>query len=454
MSIWQNWKGRQGQHQSNDVAKAIISNATLPEVLEQGHGFKRSKCFTYIWCALLTLLFIWFSVAPIQELIIAQGQVMPISQIKTLHHLEGGLVKTVHVAEGDIVSKKDVLVTLSAASTGQDLKQLKIRQAHLTLSKIRLTALIAGKEPDFSKWANRYPDLVRDERTLYQSARKKLKKEILILQSKLLQRRSEIDAAQHETEAHADHVRLLQDKVTHKEALFQKQLTTRDDFTEAKTDLQMAKGRKILSQGKLAQAKLLFSEAEIKLEEAQAAARNTYSESHSRVARELAELEETMLKFKDRVTRLEITSPFNGIVQQLVPRAPGEVIKPGELVANIVPLDDDMVVQTQISPADIAQVEVGDDVKVKVSAYDPNIFGKLNGKVKKISASTLQAKEGAPYYKAYIHLEKKYFKKSGTKYYLLPGMEVQAEIITGAKSLMKYLFKPVYNSLDKAFVEK
>lgn len=451
--MWQWAKSARSQN-PGDVAKTIINSAALPEVLEHGPFFKRSKRYTYYCCIIISFLIVWFSIARIQELVIAQGEVIPISQIKNISHLEGGLVKSVHVAEGDIVKEGDVLVTLSASGSGQDLKQLQVRRAHLALNKIRLAALMKDQDPDFSKWQRSHPKLVNDVRALYLNARNKLKKELLILESRLLQSRSEIEASELEYQTNQKHVSLLREKVAHKQTLFKKQLTTRDDFLEAQTDLQVAKARKIASQGKLAKAKLMFKEAEIKLEEAQVKAQNTYSEGHAQVARELAELEETLLKFKDRVTRLSIVSPFNGIVQQLVPRASGEVIKPGDVVANIVPLDEEMVIQTQILPADIAQVKVGDPVKIKVSAYDSNIFGTLNGKVQKISASTLQTQDNAPFYKAHIHLEQKHFERNGIKHFILPGMEVQAEIITGAKSLMKYIFKPIYNSLDRAFVER
>ncbi|MEM7620439.1 MAG: HlyD family type I secretion periplasmic adaptor subunit [Pseudomonadota bacterium] len=432
----------------------LLNALVLPEVLETGRLSQFSQQFTYTICGILTLALIWMSVAQIQELIIAEGQIIPSGLIKKIQHLEGGLVREVKVSEGDLVEKGDTLVLLQSTGPGQDLNQLRVRRIHLFLSEIRLSALIAAEEPDFSLWREKYPKIVKDQYNLYNSAKKKIRKEKLILQSKILQNKAELKSARLEYTANIQQAQLYLEKVKIKNELFKKRLTSREDYLEARTEYQTAKARQILAEGKLAKNKLLLSEANIKLQEAEAEARNKFAEEYSQLSRELAELEETINKFNDRVVRLRIVSPIRGIVQQLVPKAPGEVIKAGELVANVVSLEDDMIVQSQIAPSDIAQVKVGDKVNVKISAYDPNLFGTLNGTVQKISASTFQTKDGVAYYKAQIHLEKNYFKRSNLKHLVLPGMEAQAEIITGAKSLMKYMLKPIYRSLDTAFSER
>lgn len=454
LKFWKWTFSKKERRANGDVQDDIADTLVLPEVLEKNSLSKVSKKFTYYTCFLICIACIWFSIAQIQELVIAPGQVIPSGMIKKIHHLEGGLVEDVHISEGDIVEKGDLLVTLSSSGPGQDLKQLEVRKVHLTLSGIRLSALLAGEKPDFSNWLEQYPKLVQDQNNLYQTAFKRNEQKILALRSKILQSKSEIRAFNLEHKANLEQAQFFQQKVEIKRRLLKKGYSSRKDYLDAQTEYQTAKAREVASAGKLSKAQLQLTEANINLEEAKAETRNTYSEEYTRLSRELDELKQTITKFKDRVQRLQVRSPFKGIVQELIPQASGEVIKAGDLVANIVGLNEDMIIQAEVAPADIAQIKIDDIVNIKVSAYDSNIFGFLPGKVKKISASTFQKQDGTPYYKALIHLDKSYFEKNEVRHLILPGMEVQAEIITGAKSLVKYMLKPVYNSLNTAFTER
>jgi HlyD family secretion protein/adhesin transport system membrane fusion protein len=180
----------------------------------------------------------------------------------------------------------------------------------------------------------------------------------------------------------------------------------------------------------------------------------TLSEERSKIAGELAELKEQISKQKDRVDRLVVRAPRHGIVQELAQRAPGEVVKPGDVVASIVPLDRSIVAEVRVQPDDIGHIKEGDPAEIKLSTFDSAVFGVVKGSVSHLSATTFETAKGELFYKAIITMDQDHVGHKGAERPILPGMVVEADIITGAKSLVRYLLKPVYRSLDAGFTER
>jgi HlyD family secretion protein/adhesin transport system membrane fusion protein len=208
------------------------------------------------------------------------------------------------------------------------------------------------------------------------------------------------------------------------------------------------------SERKLAMAKEALPEAEAALAEADAQARKLWSEELAKASSELAEVKESIRKQTDRVERLVVRAPIRGRVQNLLQRSPGEVVPPGATVLRIVPTGGDLVAEVRVRPEDIADVKEGDKAEVKVSAFDFTRFGKLKGEVSSISATTFETEDHQLFYKAVIRLDPK--RSAGFTPYarLQPGMTVDADIISGSKSLLRYLLKPVFRGMDVAFSER
>ena len=207
-----------------------------------------------------------------------------------------------------------------------------------------------------------------------------------------------------------------------------------------------------------------MSEAESALAQADAVAAQKIAEERTKATSDLAETERQVAKFSDRFERLLVRAPSAGLVQELAPKAAGEVLKPGDVVARIVPSGFELVAEVRIDPKDSGHIKAGAHAEVKFATFDSAIFGTVPGKVERISATTFSPQFGAPpfhgqsaaepYYKAIIRLEHPYVGSGPAKRPITPGMVVQAEIVTGAKSIVRYLLKPVYNSLDVAFTER
>ncbi len=446
------WKSLIDRHAGDDTITG--QRLTLPAALEDGRIPGALGHLSYFASALILAALIWGSIAQIRELAITHGQVIPSSSVKLVHHLEGGIVEDVLAKEGQIVEQNAPLLHLRPTAAKSDLRQAHVRAAHLTLQKIRFSAHISGQTPDFGELGKRYPKLAEDELDVFLATQKQLEKEIHILHTRITQREVELEAALKEFESLSRQVDIQKEKLEIRERLLKEGYTSRRGYLEAKSEFESARARAISAEGRLEATREQLTEAKSQLPKFKAEAHSKTSEDRAKVAAELAELEQSLYKHQDRVDRLQIRAPVRGIVQELIPRTKNEVVKPGELVAKVVPLDEDVVAEVQVQPKDIGHVNVGDEAELKISTYDPNIYGVVKGTVEKLSATTFQKENGEPYYKATIKIDKNHVGSGKTKKLILPGMVVQADIITGAKSLVRYLLKPVYRSLNAAFTER
>ena len=172
------------------------------------------------------------------------------------------------------------------------------------------------------------------------------------------------------------------------------------------------------------------------------------------VANELAEVEQTLIRLIDRANRLNVVSPVSGIVQALSINSINAVVEPGKIILRIVPINDELIVESRILPKDIGHVHIGQSADVKIDSYNSSRYGSINGKVKHISATTYLDEKNNPYYRAEITLDKSWVGDNPEVMKIIPGMTVAANIETGAKSILAYLIRPVSRGLDNAFTER
>ncbi len=443
-----------GQKKAAARNNAPSKRLTLPLVLEEGRAPNISKALLMICSGFITACVIWASVTQIRELTIAPGQVKPSGSIQLVQHLEGGLVADIVVSEGEIVEKGAPLIRLQPIAAQSDLGQVKVRVANLAIQKERLSALIDDRKPDFSKWQKDYAHLVSEQVTALEAIRNQREAERQTLVSRVETRDGEVASYVEQLENINNQARIQAEQLKIKQGLMAEGLTSKAVFLESKRLHERALGESLSLKGQLKTAQEALNEARIQLLELDTEYREKMTEERTRVSGEYSELAESLGKHEDRVARLLVRAPITGIVQELVPKAVGEVIKPGGLVAQVVPMDHELIAEVHIQPKDIGHVKVGDPAEVKVTTYDPARFGGIDGEVRKISASTFRTEKGEPYYKAVIGLSRKYVGLKQEAHQVLPGMVVNAEIVTGAKSLTRYLLKPVYRSLDSAFTER
>ena len=430
---------------------AVPEYLALPLELEDGRpAYFHGKMLRY--CAIgIAVAAFWATATPIRELAIAPGQIMPEGDVRSVQHLEGGIVATVVAQAGAAVHKGDPILILADDQAGRDLRQYKVRAEALSLQKQQLNALLNATVLDLRPAVGGDPDLASAQRGVFSTRLKARLDEGRTMKARVEQRLSEISGAESEIEGFKRVVGIQTESLATRVELLKKGLSTKRELLAAQVALEQAKSQQVAAEGRLATSRQQLTEARSQVEGAEADARKLWSEEMARIEGEFGETQQAIAKLTDRVDRLTVRSPADGIVQFIVPRSAGEVVKPGDTVARVVPVDAPLQAEVEVRADDIGHVKLGDPADVKVSTFDPSVYGKLHGKVMAVSASTFQRQNGEYYFKATIALDQVTLSGSAP---VSAGMVVSAEIVTGAKSFARYLLKPVFKTFGPAFAEK
>ncbi len=397
---------------------------------------------------------IWASITPVNEVAVTQGEVVPSGHNHVVQHLEGGIVKEIRVSDGELVTKGDVLVLIEPSATKSDLQQVQARHAILKLQLVRLNAILNEEIPNFEKYDKKYPELVLSENEIYQAQLKSRKSQIRVAQTKVNQREQELKREKSRAVYLKRELEVLRLQADMREDLASRGLVSRAEYLDRKAELSETETQYYQTLSNIRVAKEAKQEAEQSLVELEDRLYESVKVEIGKVSGELAELDQNLVKFKDRVNRLEVTAPVSGVVKGLVVNTIQSVIKPGETIMEIVPSGDELIVESKINTSDIGHIYAGQEADIKVNSYDPQRFGTVKGEVKQISASTFLDEERQPYYRAKIALQKHYIGNNPDRYHVIPGMTVQADIKTGEKSVLDYLLKPVYRGFQNAFQER
>ena len=404
--------------------------------------------------ALVAGLLVWSAVAPIRELSIAHGQLVPLYEVRSVQHLEGGIVDEILVTEGQLVDKGQPLMRLQPAGMESELATLRVRAHNLSLEKMRAEALLAHRDMDTRSLGDISADLIANHVQVHQLRLEQRTKEHEVLNARIAQKKAEIAGLESQIPMQHRLIEMQKERLEGRQKLLAIGAMSKKQVLEVESLYEQARIQLRESERKLAMAKEELPEAEVTLGEADAKARKLWSEELAKSSSELAEVQESIRKNADQVDRLVVRSPIRGRVQNMVQRSPGEVVPPGETILRIVPVGDALVAEVQVIPEDIAEVTLGDRADIKVSAFDYSRYGKLKGEVTSISPTTFETDDHKFYYKALIRLDPKDSTAFAPYARLQPGMTVDADIISGSKSLLRYMLKPVFRGIDVAFTER
>lgn len=407
-----------------------------------------------ILVALVAGLLVWSAVAPIRELSIAHGQLVPLYEVRSVQHLEGGIVDEILVTEGQLVDKGQPLMRLQPAGMESELATLRVRAHNLSLEKMRAEALLAHRDMDTRSLGDISADLIANHVQVHKLRLEQRTKEHEVLNARIAQKKAEIAGLESQIPMQHRLIEMQKERLEGRQKLLAIGAMSKKQVLEVESLYEQARIQLRESERKLAMAKEELPEAEVTLGEADAKARKLWSEELAKSSSELAEVQESIRKNADQVNRLVVRSPIRGRVQNMVQRSPGEVVPPGETILRIVPVGDDLVAEVQVIPEDIAEVTLGDRADIKVSAFDYSRYGKLKGEVTSISPTTFETDDHKFYYKALIRLDPKDSTAFAPYARLQPGMTVDADIISGSKSLLRYMLKPVFRGIDVAFTER
>jgi HlyD family secretion protein/adhesin transport system membrane fusion protein len=397
---------------------------------------------------------IWAYVTPVNEVAVTQGEIVPTGHNHVVQHLEGGIINEIHVNDGELVKKGDILISISPTSSESDLQQIEARHAVLDLQLIRLNSILKEGEPNYDKYKNDYADLIVNEVDIYKAQLKSYTSQLDITQTKIKQREEELAREITRAKYLERERNVLRQQTKMRKGLVEQGLVSRAEYLDRKVQLAETETQYQQTLSNILVAKEAKEEAYKSLIDIENKFYESIKKEIGKVSGELVEVDKNIIKLKDRVSRLDITASISGVVKGLAVNSIQSVIKPGQTIMEIVPADDELVVETKVTTSDIGHVSIGQQAEVKVNSYDPHRFGTVMGKVKKISASTFLDEQHNPYFQATIALDKSYIGSATSKYRIIPGMTVQADIKTGEKSVLDYLLKPIYRGFQNAFQER
>ena len=406
---------------------------------------------------LLAGFFGWASMAQLEEVSVAIGEGIPEQQTQFVQHLEGGVIESIMVKEGDHVTAGQSLMQLNLAGVGINRQELQVRLDGLYLAKARLTAEAQGGESDPQFPADiveNRPDMVEAELRSFEARKRDLQSSLSVLDQRSKQRQLEIA----ELEAHTSSVRrdlaLVQQRLEMSANLLKEGLTPKMEHVQIEGEVEKLKGELSVLQQSVPRARSALSEID--------AEREREIEQYSRRALEdlvsietrIAEMKETLTTATDQALRAEIKSPINGIVMDLRTNTIGGVIRPGEPIAEIVPVSDDLQIRAKLNPKDRGFVAAGQKAVVKITTYDYARYGGLDGVVERVSASTSTGQQGQTYYEVVVRTDKTYLGTQEGDFPITPGMEATVDIHTGTRTVLDYMVRPVLKLQHEAFRER
>ena len=373
-----------------------------------------------IWLVAATvwIFILWAAFAWVDEIVRAEGEMISSSRPQIIQNLEGGILAELLVKEGQVVEKGDVLARLRATQFQSAVDEFIDQIVALDIRRLRLEAEMRG-ESDFTvpaQLAARSPGIVASERAL------------------LVARQSDYASRK------AGAKRVL------------------DQAAKEKAMLEDLLSRKIVALLEVTRARKAEADARIRYDEIVTQTELERAQDYSDTLKEIATLEQNLKAAQDQLTRTVLTSPMRGIVNGLAVTTIGGVVRPGEEILQIIPLDEELFVEARVKPENIANIRRGQEATIKLSAYDYTIYGSLKGAVDVISADTFKDErsrnpDGDPHYKVTLRVERTHLTERQRNLEIRPGMQATVELQTGGKTILTYLTKPLYKA-NEAFRER
>ena len=415
---------------------------------------------TRVWPLLLVLVvclgagIAWAHYAVIEEVTAGSGRIIASSQTQVVQPLEGGRIAAIEIAEGDIVEAGQVLLRIDDTDVASQLGELRQRRLALTMRGDRLRAEATGTPLRFSVRGRQAEDLVSGERALYAARQAALARELSVIDQVLAQRRLEKVELETRLDETRGTIELLDRELGKARELQKLGAYPEMDLLRLERQARTEKTEIAVLDASLPRAAAAIEEAEARRASAMSGFRAKAHEDLTATLSDLSVLEQTLRSAEDKVRRTVLKAPVHGIVNKLMVTTLGAVVRPGESIAELVPLDDTLLVEARIRPKDVAFVRPGQEASVKVTAYDFTIYGDLPGRVERISADSIADEEGRTYYRVVVRTEKTFLGEEKDSLPLIPGMVVSVSILTGERTVLNYLLKPIIKARSEAFRER
>lgn len=409
---------------------------------------------------LLILSFIgWAAITEVDEIARGQGKVVPVSRTQVIQASEASVIQEIAVHIGQIVKKNDLIVRLDNTATTSTLGELEARARALRAQIARLGLEQTGDmtslmpcPPEVSKAS---PEVCDNEAQLLKARRDAFQNKLSVLQERHLQRRKELDEALVSIERLEANIEVSRKEADLLEPLVARKLAPQTDLLRIQKELTDSTGQLKLLQESLDRLRAAIKEASLQVDELTLTFQQEALAEKTKALADLSVVLETIRGATERVQRTDLRSPVDGVVNRLELTTIGAYVQPGTVVAEVVPTSDVLLVEARISPKDVAFVRVGQAALVKITAFDFSIYGGLHGKVTNVSADSMfDEKSGETYYMVQVRTDTSEIVHDGKSHAIIPGMVASVDVMTGRKTVLQYLLKPINKARTEAMRER
>jgi adhesin transport system membrane fusion protein len=398
---------------------------------------------------------VWANWAKLDEVTTGIGQVIPSSQIQVVQNLEGGIVGALLVSEGETVEKDQVLLQIDDTRFSSSLRETRLQYLALQAKAARLQA-----ESELSDYIppqevlEERPNFIDLEKSLYQAKRSELDNNRKILEEQTAQRKQELQELNAKRNQLRRSLSLVKRELSMTQPLVKAGAISEVEVLRLEREVNELAGQLESTTLSIPRIQSTLDESLGKLEELDLRFKSKAREEWNAVNTELSGLVASSVALEDRVKRTAVRSPVKGTIKQLMVNTVGGVIQPGMELVKIVPLEDNLLVEAKIRPEDIGFLRPGQKTIVKFTAFDFAIFGGMEGKLEHISADTIKDDEGNSFYQVRVRTAKNQLGSETNPLKIIPGMQAEVDILTGKKTVLSYLLKPVLRANERAMRER
>jgi len=401
----------------------------------------------------VALFLLWAALAQLDEVTRGEGKVIPSKQLQVLQSIDGGLVSEILVKEGDVVTPNQLLIKIDETRFVSSVKENQAQYLGLVAKAARLRAISEGKPfvppPEVLKAD---PSIVEQERQFFEARNDELTAAVSIARQQLAQRHQELNEAQAKKAQATQGYDLTSKELAVTRPLINSGAVSEVELLRLERDVSRYRGERDMASAQISRIQAAINEAQRKIEEVELTFRNDASKELSETMAKLNSLAEGSVALADRVKQSSIRSPVKGTVKRLLVNTVGGVVQPGKDMIEIVPLEDALLLEAKVQPRDIAFLRPGQPVMVKFTAYDFSIYGGLDGTLEHIGADSVTDEKGNAFYTVRVRTNKPGFGDANLP--IIPGMVAEVDILTGKKSVLAYLIKPVLRAKSVALTER
>ncbi|MNF45003.1 Type I secretion system membrane fusion protein PrsE [compost metagenome] len=416
---------------------------------------RATRVTVWVACILLLVALVWARFAVLEEVTTGEGKAIPSSKVQVIQNLEGGIVSEILVREGQVVDKGTVLLRLDDTRFLSNKGESEADRLALTARVERLSAEAEGREMALPEEITREaPQLAEDELSLYRARAQRLDSEQHILSEQLQQKTQELAEFRSKSQQYRSSLGLIQQELNMSQPLVKAGAISQVEILRLQRSAVETRGELQATNLAIPRAESAMAEIERKMEESRLSFRSDAIKELNEARTELSKITSTSKAIDDRVSRTTVVSPVHGVIKQLKVNTIGGVVQPGSDLVEVVPLEDSLLIEARIRPQDVAFLHPGQKAMVKFTAYDYTIYGGLRAGLELISADTITDEEGKSFYLIQVRTEKSHLGKDDHPLLIIPGMVATVDIITGEKSVLDYLLKPVLKARQEAMRER